>query len=73
MFAIPKCKRRLMAVAVPLTLLALAEPANAQANSADTQAPRRNGNTWDWRQWQPDQAQVMRRERQAGVAPSTAQ
>jgi hypothetical protein len=58
---------------VPVALLTLARPAGAQTRPADAQTPRREANTWGWRDRQPDQTQVTRRERQAGIAPSPAQ
>jgi len=57
--------RRDMAV---LALLALLVPATGWA-----QVPAREGNTWDWRHHQPTRAGVQRRERSAGVAPSSSQ
>jgi len=56
--------RRKMAV---LALLALLVPATGWA-----QIPAREGNTWDWRHHQPTRAGVQRRERAAGVAPSSS-
>jgi len=50
-----------------LALLALLVPATGWA-----QIPAREGNTWDWRHHQPTRAGVQRRERAAGVAPSSA-
>ena len=64
---------RWLTAAIPLALLMLAKPASAQTKPADTQAPRNEGNRSDWRQWQPKQAEVTRREKQAGIAPSPAQ
>ena len=55
-------------MAVTFALLAAQVPAYAQ-----TGVPVRNGDVWDWRDHQPTEAGVSRKEKAAGVAPTSAQ
>ena len=55
-----------MALAVAL----LAAPA---ATFGQTPAPSRDANVWDWRDHQPSQAEVVQKERAAGVAATPSQ
>ncbi|MGD0432482.1 MAG: hypothetical protein ABSA58_15480 [Acetobacteraceae bacterium] len=55
-------------VAVSFALLAAQAPAYAQS-----EVPLSNGNVWDWRDHQPTEAGVSRKEKEAGVAPAPAQ
>jgi len=40
---------------------------------AKARTPTREGNIWDWRNHQPTETQVDRKERAAGVAPSASE
>lgn len=40
---------------------------------AQTGAPTREGNTWDWRDHQPTKTEVSRMEKAAGIAPAPSQ
>jgi hypothetical protein len=52
---------------IALALALLAAPATTFAQSG---VPTREGNTWDWRDHQPTEAEVLQKEKAAGLAPS---
>jgi hypothetical protein len=54
-------------VAVTFALVAARGLAYAQS-----EVPDRNGNTWDWRDHQPTEAGVSRKEKAAGITPTPA-
>jgi hypothetical protein len=53
-----------------LTFALLAAPATAFTQSG---VPTREGNIWGWRDHQPTEAEVSRKEAAAGVAPAPSQ
>jgi len=56
--------------ALALTVALLAVPA---ATFGQTPTPSRDANVWGWHDHQPTQAEVVQRERAAGVAVSPSQ
>jgi len=56
--------------ALALTVVLLAAPAAAFGQAP---APSRDANVWGWHDHQPTQAEVVQRERAAGVAASPSQ
>ncbi len=56
--------------AMALAVALLAAPA---ATFAQTPAPSRDANVWDWRAHQPTQAEVVQKERAAGGAATPSQ
>jgi hypothetical protein len=56
--------------AMVLTFVVLAAPAAALAQSG---TPAREANVWDWHDHQPTQAEVSRKEQEAGIAPAPSQ
>jgi hypothetical protein len=62
--------------AMVLSFVVLAAPAAALAQSAvlaQSSTRAREANVWDWRDHQPTQAEVSRKEREAGIAPAPSQ
>jgi hypothetical protein len=55
---------------IPAVALAFALLAASQAAYAQSLAPTREGNVWDWRDHQPTMAEVRQKEKAAGIAPS---
>jgi hypothetical protein len=55
---------------IALVFALLAAPATTFAQSG---APSREGNIWDWRDHQPTEAKVSRMEKTAGIAPPLSQ
>jgi len=55
---------------IPALALAVALLAVPAATFGQTPAPSRDANVWGWHDHQPTQAEVMQRERAAGVAAS---
>jgi hypothetical protein len=53
--------------------LAFALLAAPMAAFSHTGVPTREGNVWDWRDHQPTQAGVSRKEKAAGIAPAPSQ
>jgi hypothetical protein len=61
-----------VSLCMPAAVLSFALLAAPAAGLAD-QVPTREGNTWDWRDHQPTEAQVRRQEKAAGIAPTPSQ
>jgi hypothetical protein len=55
---------------IPALALAVALLAVPAATFGQTPVPSRDANVWGWHDHQPTQAEVMQRERAAGVAAS---
>jgi hypothetical protein len=58
---------------VPFAVCAVALLAAPVAAFAQAQTPTREGNIWAWRDHQPTEAQVLQKEKAAGVAPTPSQ
>jgi hypothetical protein len=56
--------------AMALTFALLSAPAAAFAQSG---IPTREGNVWNWRDHQPTESDVSRKEAAAGIAPAPSQ
>jgi hypothetical protein len=64
---------RIGAVAVTFALFAAQVPAYAQSEVPMRDSPQRNANVWDWRDHQPTEGGVSRKEKAAGIAPTPAE
>lgn len=59
---------RILTVTMALALLTAPAPTFAQSG-----VPSREGNIWDWRDHQPTEAAVSRREKAAGIAATPSE
>jgi hypothetical protein len=60
-------------IRLPSIVLAVALLAAPVAAFAQTQTPTRIDNIWNWHDHQPTEAQVLREEKAAGIAPTASQ
>ena len=58
---------------IPALALAVALLAAPAATLGQTPAPSRDANVWGWHDHQPTQAEVVQRERAAGIAATPSQ
>jgi hypothetical protein len=71
--AVPGAIMQQLSSQVSALALAVALLAAPVATFGQTPAPSRDANVWDWRDHQPTQAEVVQKEKAAGIAASPSQ